>query len=297
VAGGGGEVRVDSIDSIPDDIANDGLFFGFFSDEGANGSKITKEAFAEMFIPLVADKTFVKRLNLELSGRVTKDEFYPTAFTYSAKAEYSPFDSLTFKGTAGTSYRAPNVRENFLNQQTGFGNFSDPCFAPDLAVDPITGAVTGIDGRTQQTLDNCIAVGIDPTTFGLGLVATSVEIGRGGATDLSEEQSQSFTAGFAFEQPWIDDVDLTLGATYWNINIDNTIIEPGGQFLINECFINQPNLSSPFCSRITRDGSGNISFIDGGFINRDNETAEGVDVNVQIGRAYITCKYQCNALD
>jgi len=279
--GFGGEVRVDAINSVPDDIARDGLFFGFFSDEGANGSKVTKEVFAEMFVPLVADKPFFKRLNLELSGRVTKDEFYPTAFTYSAKSEWSPFDALTLKGTVGTSYRAPNVRENFLNSQTGFSNFSDPCFAPDLAVDPITGAVTGVDGRTQQTLDNCIAAGIDPTTFGLGQVAVNAEIGRGGATDLSEEQSQSFTAGFAFEQPWLEDVDVTVGATYWNVNIDNTIIEPSGQFLINECYINQPLQSSPFCSRITRDATQNISFIDGGFINRDNETAEGVDVNVR----------------
>jgi len=280
----GGEVRVDAIDSIPDDVAGQGLFFGFFSDLGAKGQKTTKEAFGELFIPLVADKTLMKRFNLNLSGRLTKDEFYDTSFTYSAKAEYQPTDFLTFKGTTGTSYRAPNVRENFLLEQTGFGNFNDPCFAPDLEIDPFTMEVIGVDGRTQQTLNNCRLAGIDPNTFGLGQVAANVEIGRGGATDLNEEESTSYTAGFVFEQPFTDSFDLTVGATYWDIDINNTIIEPGGGFLINECYVNQPDLSSPFCSRITRDAGGNLEFIDGGFINRDRETAKGLDFNLRFNR-------------
>ena len=278
--GFGGEIRIDGIDSIPDDVAGEGLFFGFFSDLGAVGEKTTKEAFAEIDVPVLADLPFANRLNLQASGRITKDEFYPTAYTYSLKGEYQPVDFLTVRATIGTSYRAPNVRENFLLTQTGFGNFSDPCLAPDLDVDPITGEITGEDPRSQQTLDNCRAVGIDPTTFGAGGTGNvNAEIGRGGALDLLPEESESFTAGFAFDQPFSDAFDMSIGATYFDIDIENTVIEPGGQFLINECFVQVPGLASPFCSRIQRDADGNIDFIDGGFINRDNETAEGVDVN------------------
>ncbi len=278
--GFGGEVRIDEINSIPDDVAAEGLFFGFFSDLGAVGEKDTYEAFAEVTIPILADVPFAKRLNVSASGRITKDEFYPSDETFSVKGEWQPADFLTIRGTVGTSYRAPNVRENFLLTQTGFGNFADPCLAPDLDVDPITGAITGQDPRTQQTLDNCRAVGIDPTTFGAGGTgAVNAEIGRGGALDLLPEESTSYTAGFAFDQPFSEDFNLSFGATYFNIEIENTVIEPGGQFLINECFVQVANLASPFCSRIQRDAGGNIDFIDGGFINRDEETAEGVDVN------------------
>ncbi len=44
------EYREDEINSIPDDVARDGLFFGFFSDGGAVGEKWTKEYFAELDI-------------------------------------------------------------------------------------------------------------------------------------------------------------------------------------------------------------------------------------------------------
>jgi len=280
--GFGGEIRVDSIDSIPDEIAAQGLFFGFFSDLGAKGQKTTKEAFAEAYIPIVADKPFFRKLDLNLSGRITKDEFYPTATTYSVKSAWQMFDSLTFKGTLGTSFRAPNLRENFLLSQTGFGTVSDPCSAPDLPRDPITGVVTGVDPRTPQTLENCRLAGLDPTTFRLGLLGSySVEVGSGGATDLNPETSKSFSAGFAFEQPWFEGFDLTVGATYWDIDIKNTIIEPSAGFLVQECYVNNPNLSSPFCSRITRDASGEMTFIDAGFINRDRETARGEDFNIR----------------
>ena len=280
--GFGGEIRIDEINSVPDDVAGEGLFFGFFSDLGAVGEKTTKEAFAEIDIPILADHPLANRLNFQASGRITKDEFYPTAGTYSLKGEYQPVDFLTLRATLGTSYRAPNLRENFLLTQTGFGNFVDPCLAPDLDTDPITGEIVGQDPRSQQTLDNCRAAGLDPTTFGAGGTGVvNAEIGRGGALDLLPEESTSFTAGFAFDQPFTEAFDLSIGATYFDIDIENTVIEPGGQFLINECFVQVPGLASPFCSRIQRDAGGNIDFIDGGFINRDRETAEGVDVNVR----------------
>ena len=281
--GFGGEIRVDSIDSLPDDVAAQGLFFGFFSDLGAKGQKTTKEAFAEAYIPLVADKPFFRKLDLNLSGRITKDEFYPTATTYSAKSSWQMFDSLTFKGTVGTSFRAPNLRENFLLSQTGFGTIGDPCAAPaSLVVDPITGQVTGSDPRSPQTLANCRLAGIDPLTYRLGQTGFySVEQASGGVTDLNPETSKSFSAGFAFEQPWFDGFDLTIGGTYWDIDIKNTIIEPSGSFLVSECYVNNPNLSSPFCSRITRDpATQDMTFIDAGFINRDRETARGEDFNI-----------------
>jgi len=59
----------------------------------------------------------------------------------------------------------------------------------------------------------------------------NAEIGRGGALDLLPEESESFTVGFAFDQPFSDAFDMSIGATYFDIDIENTVIEPGGQFL------------------------------------------------------------------
>ncbi|NNE59089.1 MAG: TonB-dependent receptor [Hellea sp.] len=285
----GAQFREDGLNSQPDNIARDGLFFGFFSDQGATGTRTTKELYGETFIPLGTGKPFFRELNVELAGRLTDDEFYGTNETWSAKVGYRPVDSLLFRGTAGTSFRAPNLRELFLNGQTGFGTIADPCAVPDAAYNPLTMTYNPAnDTRTQVTLDNCRAAGIDPTSFLAGqFSAYSVESSAGGAKDLDPETSDSYTLGAAFEQPFTDAFDLDMGVTYYSIEIDNTVIEPGTAFIVDDCYNQQANFSSAFCSRITRDfndpaNPGVISFIDRGFINRDKETAKGWDFNAHL---------------
>jgi len=51
----GVEYQSDQIESDPNEIARDGLFFGFFSDAGARGEKFVRSAYAEVDIPLVAE--------------------------------------------------------------------------------------------------------------------------------------------------------------------------------------------------------------------------------------------------
>lgn len=281
ISGGlGFEIRKDEISSIPDTVAGEGLFFGFFADGGASGSKFTREAFAEIEFPLLANVPGAYELNLNLSGRYTKDEFFPSANTYSMKLGWRPVESLLLRATKGTSYRAPNLRENFLRAQTGFTNVFDPCHIPEDAYDSINDVyVPSLDDRDQVVLDNCAQQGADPTQlYNNGFNTFSTEVATGGATDISEEKSDSYTYGFAWDVPFIDAFDLTIGASYYQIEINNTIIEPSAQYIVNDCY-NDPELDSPFCNRITRDENGVFDIIDSGFINRDNQTVRGVDVN------------------
>ena len=273
----GGEYRVDEIDSRPDAVARDGLFFGFFSDQGASGDRWTREYFAEIGVPILADLPFASSLDVELAGRHTTDEFFGSDTTYSAKLGWRPIDSLLLRGTVGTSFRAPNVRENFLRSQTSFFTIFDPCTAPEGGDGP---GGADEDLRDPEILENCRQQGIDPTTFNAGGFGYSVETAAGGAQDITEETSDAYSAGLSFRQPFFEAFDLVLGATYYEIDIQDTIIEPSAQFIINDCLVANPNLSSAFCSRITRDADGFIDFIDAGFINQDQELARGVDVNV-----------------
>ncbi|NBC19512.1 MAG: TonB-dependent receptor, partial [Alphaproteobacteria bacterium] len=110
----GFEYRQDTIDSRPDDVAADGLFFGFFNDQGASGSKDLYEAFAEIELPIVANQPGFYELTTNLSGRWTEEEFYGAAWTYSGKLGWRPVEFIQVSGTVGTSFRAPNVREQFL---------------------------------------------------------------------------------------------------------------------------------------------------------------------------------------
>lgn len=284
----GGEVRHDEIKSVPDDIARDGLFFGFFADGGATGEKQTTEAYGEIDIPLVADKPFFRQLDANVSARITKDEFYGTGKTYSVKGGWRPFDSLLLKASYGTSYRAPNLRENFLQGQSGFNTIFDPCVAPTVAFGLNNTYDASLDPRDTDVIARCAREGVNPATIGdIGFNQYSAEIVSGGVTSgLEEETSTSFTTGASFEQPFTDSFDLNLGVSYYNISIDNTIIEPNSQFIINDCYIFDRSSRSVFCDRLTRDGAGLIDFLDSGFLNRDNEQVRGLDFNARFNKEF-----------
>lgn len=294
----GGEFRRDEITSEPDDVSEDGLLVSFFSDGGASGERDLYEAYAEFELPILAARPGVEELTLNVSGRFTSQDFARDAGTYSVKLGYRPVDYLLLRGTFGTSYRAPNLRELFLRSQSGFLNVSDPCVVPDdaISVDVMTNTLIynpNQDGRDQTTLDNCTLDGLDPTTFGANAngtsnAITSVEVPRGGALDLDPETSTAWSAGFTFEQPWSEDdlFGLRIAANYYSIEVEDEIIEPSPGFVVGDCYINRPNLSSAFCDRISRGSTGRFDQINLGFINRDSLTSKGVDLDVVISKEF-----------
>lgn len=285
--GFGVEWRKDEITSLPDHVAADGLMFGYFADGGAVGDKVTKEAFAEIELPLLAGLPLAEELILNVSARITDDEYYGTARTESIKLAYRPLNSLLIRSTYGTSYRAPNLRELFLRYQTGFLSLFDPCFIPEIAIDQLTGGYNAErDTREAHVLENCRANGVDPTrASNRGNNTYSVELAESGSFDLDEETSRSWTAGFSWEQPFTNAFDLAISTNYYNIEVRDTIVEPGGQFIIFDCYFSETG-QSPFCDNIRRDLSNPaqpfIEFIDQGFANRDTDEVTGVDINATL---------------
>ena len=151
-----------------------------------------------------------------------------------------------------------------------------------------------LDLREQVVLDNCVAAGVDPTTLGI-IVANatsspfvSVEVLQFvGTTDLAEEKSESWTAGFAWEQPFFESFDLSIGATYYEIAIRDEIVQFSFQGAINDCYEFADEGVSPFCSAVRREDLGGGAFglieeVDQNFINRDALKTRGVDVNMTI---------------
>ena len=292
-AGGiGVEYRVDEIASIPNQVARDGLFWGFFADGGAVGEKYTREFFGEIETPLLGGMPGVEELTVNLSARHTDDEFYGGAWTGSAKVGWRPIESLLVRGTYGTSYRAPNLRELFLRSQTGFLTVFDPCFVPENALegDIESGGERrynpDLDTREPHILERCRADGVDPTIAGDGTFTSySVESSAGGSLGLDEETSKSMSVGFAWEQPFTTVFGLTVGMTYYDIDIEDTIIEPTIGYIVADCYTLQ-NSTGQFCDRITRNLQNatdpRIRLVDRGFINRDEEGVRGVDFNLTV---------------
>jgi iron complex outermembrane receptor protein len=288
----GAEWREDSIDSRPNAVASNGLFFGFFNDSGAIGSKWIREIFGELDIPLMASQPLVEELTLNVSGRLTDEEFYGTNGTFSIKGGWRPVAPLLFKFSYGTSFRAPNLRENFLQGQSGFTNIFDPCAVPNVAFDSTAGGYQAdLDQRDPQILANCVREGRDPTTVGIdnqGLntfASPSVEITSGGTFDLEPETSRSITTGMAFEESFASGFDFAFNFNYFDIKLSDSIIEPSGQFIVNDCFAREDGTRSPFCDRIGISVGDRqlISDVFQGFLNLDQESVRGIDVNATFG--------------
>ncbi|NNE35641.1 MAG: TonB-dependent receptor, partial [Rhodothermales bacterium] len=289
----GAEWRKDKIATDPNFQASNGLFFGFFADQGAQGSKVIRELYGEVSIPLIAARPLVEELNVDIAGRLTDEEFYGTNYTYSIKAGWRPVSSLLLRMTYGTSFRAPNLRENFLAGLSGFNTIFDPCAVPVAAFDGLNGGYDPtLDERDPIVLSNCVREGRDPTTVGIDpqglatLQTSSTEITSGGSLDIDPETSRSITAGFSFEETFGAGWDVSLGATYFDIKLTDSIVEPSGQFIVNDCFNRDDGQRSPFCDRISFDqsptGRALVSDIFAGFLNLDSESVRGIDFNVDI---------------
>ncbi len=278
--GFGFEWREDAIDSIPNDVAAEGKFWGFSADQGAEGKKSTQEWFGEIELPLIGNMKFADELTLNLSTRHTDEEFAGTAWTWSGKLAYRPVSSLLLRATKGTSYRGPNLRNLFLKAQTGFLNVFDPCVIPNQAIDPVTGEyIPEQDTREEHVLQNCRNNGVDPLTL-TGFAVYNTEVASGGVLDVLPETATSETWGFSFEQPFTNAFELAIGSNVYEIQVDDTIIEPSAGFIISDCY-NSQLLNSPYCTRITRSSEDQrIIYILQGFINRDNETVRGIDFNI-----------------
>ncbi|WP_102798981.1 TonB-dependent receptor [Bowmanella denitrificans] len=297
----GAEFRKDEIESNPNDIAAKGLMFNYFTDQGADGSRNMREIFTEFEFPLLRGKEWAEELTLTASGRWSDESYYDPASTYSLKMVYRPVEWFTLRGTKGTSYRAPNLRERFLNGTTGFNNVTDHCVVPEAArvesLDPNLPSTydAAEETRLARVLTACQNNGVDPTGLGLGLTGTSyssnvnTEIVTGGSEELKEENSTAKTYGFVFEQPFSEDFDLTLSVSWYDIEITDAIIEPARQYIVDQCYDNEqePNGTSGFCNRISRDASGRLQMIDASFINAGLYTSKGIDYNIYYNQDFV----------
>jgi len=312
LAGFGGEFREDEIETRTS-LAGD--FQGFFNDPGSNGRRTLTEFFGEIELPLVKGKKGIEDLTVNLAGRYTDESNFGSAETYSAKAQYSPTDWLDFSATIGTSFRAPNLGEQFGGNVTGFANPNDPCRTPGITVpfsdfdnDPNTPDTRNynpdFEQRTQIVLDNCLNGGgpfgipaTNPFNLGIrGLGGTNpvffgapTRVASGSNPELQPETSRNISFGATIDQPWFDEFDFKLKVNYFEITISDEINSLGSATIVNRCY-NSVGLTDPTCAFITRDPlvagddtSGEISFVSALNQNLGDQIVEGVDYNLEFG--------------
>jgi iron complex outermembrane receptor protein len=311
----GAEMREDAIETRTDIGTAGGEFFGFSSDPGSNGDRTLVEAFGELELPLLKDQPMVAELSLNLAGRYTWESNFGEETTYRIQGQYAPVEWLRARASFGTSFRAPNVGEQFGGRVVGFvpAGFTDPCRTPGLTVpfgdydnDPSTPDTReyqpNLENRTQVVLDNCTNGGgpfniapTDPFNLGIGGLGTSNPVFFGANTqqatgsnpDLKAETSEALAGGFVFEQPWIDEFDFRFSVSYYDIEITDEVANLTANDIVNACY-NSVGLTDPQCQFVQRSArvpgdetSGEITFVEALNQNLDQRTTRGIDYNVE----------------
>lgn len=286
------EYRSDEIDSSVEYIGSRGLVAAENPQQEGDsvGKRHLKEAYAEVSLPILTDRDFAELLQVEAALRYTEESNFGEETTGRFRATWRPNEWLSLSGSYGTSFRAPNLREQFLADQfAGVAGGSDPCAVPPEAD---VGDVyhPELDNRPQVVLDNCVQSGADPTRLGLIAVTTiPVQIG-GNAQDLLPETSDTVTATLQFSPTINDTFGLDVAISYYDISIEDTIRSVDAETIMFRCYNDAANLESPFCDRLGPRVGGNPSFnlissVDASFVNIGEETSVGWDLNARVTAA------------
>jgi len=227
------------------------------------GEYSVKEAFVELHIPLLADLPFIKRLSLDLAGRVSDYSTAGRTTTNKLGAEWAPLNDLTFRGTYGKAIRAPNIGELYTAGSISGLWITDPCNQINLD--------RRLD-RSQYTAANCVALGA-PTEQNYW---NWRDIVYSGNLDLQPETAKTATWGFVIRPQFIH--NFIMSVDYYRIDLRGVISVLNPQTIINRC-VDLSSLDNVFCDAITRDANNELLEVAVRQLNLAQSLARGVDIN------------------
>ena len=180
-----------------------------------------KSLFGEIQVPLLSDVTAINELNL--SGSIRYDKYNDFGSTTNPKVglTYKPVDWITVRGNWGKSFNAPSPTDQ-LGQFTGYA-----APVPSAYIQWPCG-YTDANG-TAVPNSGCAIAG-----------AGEVFLGGGSHTLLKPQTANQWSLGVEFMPPVIE--GLTLGASYYLIDLKGTIGRPVTGASLSDFFTSFPSL-------------------------------------------------------
>ncbi len=230
----GVEYREESIKDQPDEQFRRGLIFGTEA-VAADASRDIWSTYVEFNIPVIA--------TLELNAALRYDNYSDFGSTTNPKlaARWTPIESLAFRASWGTGFRAPSLA------QVGLGPSQDSSFFED---------VPGCADNPDYCGSN-----------------TDYTVTYSGNPNLKAEESESYNVGAV----WKPTASLQFALDYWDIKQDDKIDKMvPGPIVANFC----TTQASTVCDRadpLPGDTLGSLLNVNASFDNVGQQHVNGID--------------------
>jgi len=240
------EWRTAEAEYIPDQYLRSGDVVGFNPGLPTAGDVTSKDYFAEVRIPIIADVPVFE--NLTLNGGFRSSDYdlegVGRVSTYFYGLDWRLHDTVKLRAQFQRAIRAPNIGDLYGGLQQNFPQLVDPCSNRGA---PAT--------RTPELAALCEATGVPAgQSFGAGIQPDPiVPVRTGGNPDLQEETSDTKTIGIVFTPSFLEGLSVSLD--YFDIELDDAIAQLGGgaQNTLNLCYFTVRDVNSNFCQAVNRD--------------------------------------------
>jgi iron complex outermembrane receptor protein len=223
-----------------------------------NVSFSAREVYLETRAPLARQRPFAQAVDASAGLRYSNFSSFGGHFTWQAGLRWQPFESWTFRTNYARVFRAPDLRELYLSQGTGFSGTADPCGNSPTAIERVHCAASGVPGGQYVQGQNSYFIVL-----------------QGGNPTLAPESGYSFDIGIDLRPPAFPNVRASLD--YYQINLDDYIDVPGAGDILQQC---ADAGRADICSLIRRAADGRVISLSTIPRNFGNVVVSGIDTSV-----------------
>ena len=227
----------------------------------------SKEWFAELSIPLFRDSWMGEYAELSGSYRAFDYTTAGEGNVYGVNLVWRPIEDIAFKTSFNTSFRAPNLGENFAPASQTFANaFVDACATLQIAAQNAEVRANRIANCTALataagfTFDFAGATATNLDDYNPNYTSGIAGINSGNP-NLTPEESESFTFSTVLQPRWFPNLSIVLD--YYEIELSRVIVSPTAAALTAAC-VSGTSLNPDACSVVFRNnptipfGVGNV---------------------------------------
>jgi len=243
------------------------------------GSYDVKEFFAEIQVPLIADRPFFHELTVEGGYRYSDYNLSGGVSSYKGAVSWSPVRDIALRGSYNRAVRAPNIQELFQSQSVQIDGSTDPC-----------AGTPGTANAPTATAAQCVNLGVPLNRYGLIQANPSAQYNGllGGNLNLRPETADTFTAGVILTPAFLPGFNLTVDA--FSIKVKDIISVIGADTILAQCAATG---DASLCGLINRDANFSLWQTPAGFVrdtnlNSGNLKTRGLDINANYTYRFAT---------